>query len=153
MAARISSNTGRFDIADAAAVELLSSESSNPAGTSPARIGLGLIAVQRSDMTAAAEQLSALESLRGTMSGGFSVGAMSIDRLLGLLSHTMGNLDEARGYFEESLKFCRKAGFGPELAWTCCDYADTLLQHHSSTGSEQTGDNFRGVGTSPENEG
>ena len=24
------------------------------------------------------------------------------------------------------------------LAWTCCDYADTLLQRHSSTGSERT---------------
>ena len=23
---------------------------------------------------------------------------------------------------------CRKAGYRPELAWTCCDYADTLLQ-------------------------
>jgi len=26
------------------------------------------------------------------------------------------------------LLFCRKAGYRPELAWTCCDYADTLLQ-------------------------
>ncbi len=24
--------------------------------------------------------------------------------------------------------FSRKADFRPELAWTCCDYADTLLQ-------------------------
>ena len=29
---------------------------------------------------------------------------------------------------EDSLAFCRKAGHRPELAWTCCDYADTLLQ-------------------------
>ncbi len=26
------------------------------------------------------------------------------------------------------LAFCRKGGYRPELAWTCCDYADTLLQ-------------------------
>ena len=24
--------------------------------------------------------------------------------------------------------FCREAGYRPELAWTCCDYADMLLE-------------------------
>jgi len=52
------------------------------------------------------------------------------DRLLGLLSYTMGNLDQAVTHFEDALAFCRK-GFRPELAWTCCDYADTLLQRHT----------------------
>ncbi len=52
----------------------------------------------------------------------------TIDRRLGLLSHTMGNLSQATAHFEDSLSFCRKAGYRPELAWTCCDYADTLLQ-------------------------
>ncbi len=28
----------------------------------------------------------------------------------------------------DSLAFCRKAGYQPELAWTCHDYADALLQ-------------------------
>ncbi len=54
----------------------------------------------------------------------------SADRLLGLLSQTMGNLDTATGHFEEALSFCQKAGYRPELAWTCCDYADTLLQRN-----------------------
>ncbi len=31
-------------------------------------------------------------------------------------------------HFEDTLVFCRKAGFRPELAWTCCDYADTLRE-------------------------
>ena len=53
-----------------------------------------------------------------------------MDRLLGLLSQTMDNLDQAVGHFEDSLAFCRKAGYRPELAWTCCDYADTLLQRN-----------------------
>ena len=52
------------------------------------------------------------------------------NRLLGLLSHTMGNLDEASDHFEDALAFCRKAGYRPALAWTCCDYADTLLQRN-----------------------
>ena len=52
---------------------------------------------------------------------------LAVDRLLGLLCHTMGNLDQASDHFEDALTFCR-AGYRPELAWTCCDYADTLLQ-------------------------
>ena len=53
----------------------------------------------------------------------------SVDRLLGLLSHTMGNLDQAASHFEDSLTFCR-GGYRPELAWTFCDYADTLLRRN-----------------------
>ena len=29
---------------------------------------------------------------------------------------------------EDALAFCRKASLRPELAWTCCDYADTLRE-------------------------
>ena len=57
---------------------------------------------------------------------------MSGDRLLGLLSQTMGNLGDAQTHFEDALAFCRNAGYRPELAWTCCDYADTLLQRNNS---------------------
>ena len=52
----------------------------------------------------------------------------TVDRLLGLLSHIMGNLHQATAHFEDALTFCRKAGYRPELAWTCHDYADFLLQ-------------------------
>lgn len=54
-----------------------------------------------------------------------------VDRLLGLLSRTTGDLDQAAAHFEESLIFCRKGGFRPELAWTCCDYAGMLVQRNS----------------------
>jgi tetratricopeptide (TPR) repeat protein len=136
MAARISGNTDRLDIAEEAAMELLSSDSTAPLNASAARIGLALIAVQRSAMTEAAEQLAALESLRGTMSGGLAL-AISIDRLLGLLAHTMNNLDQACAHFENALPFCRNAGYRPELAWTCCDYADTLLQRNEPGDQEK----------------
>ena len=59
---------------------------------------------------------------------------MSADRLLGLLCQTMGNLDQATGHFEDALAFCRKAGYRPELAWTCCDYADTLRERDGEGG-------------------
>ncbi len=57
----------------------------------------------------------------------------SVDRLLGLLSQTMGNMNQAAAHFEDALAFNRKAGYRPELAWSCCDYADMLLD--PSTGS------------------
>ena len=50
--------------------------------------------------------------------------------VLGLFSHTMDNLDQAMHHFQAALAFCRKGGYRPELAWTCCDYADTLLQRN-----------------------
>ena len=53
---------------------------------------------------------------------------ISADRLLGLLSQTIGNLDQAVIHFEDAMAFCRKAGDRPELAWTCCDYADMQAQ-------------------------
>ena len=74
---------------------------------------------------AAGEQYSHLRSLRGTMWPFCSW--ISADRLLGLLAQTMGNLDKAAEHFEDALAFCRKAGYRPELAWCCCDYADALL--------------------------
>ena len=50
--------------------------------------------------------------------------------LLGLLAQTMGSPDLAAAHFEDALAFCRKAGYRPELAWTCCDYADTLRERN-----------------------
>lgn len=43
----------------------------------------------------------------------------------------MGNLDQATGHFEDALAFCRKAGYRPELPWTCCDYADALREQNA----------------------
>ena len=49
-----------------------------------------------------------------------------VGRLLGLLSQTVGIVGQAANHFEDELEFCREAGYRPELAWTCCDYAGTL---------------------------
>ncbi len=40
-------------------------------------------------------------------------------------------------YFDDALALCRRAGHRPELAWTCCDYADTLLQRNNSGDREK----------------
>ena len=38
----------------------------------------------------------------------------------------MDDLDRGAIHFEDALTFCGMAGYRPELAWTCCDYIDTL---------------------------
>ena len=92
------------------------------------RSGLAIQAVLRRDTALAAEQYAALEPHRGMA----PAAAAANDRVLGLLAQTMGNLDQAVVHFEESLAFCRKGGYGPELAWTCHDFAETLLQRNGS---------------------
>ncbi|MCH7713417.1 MAG: AAA family ATPase, partial [Chloroflexi bacterium] len=124
--ARITGESADLDIAEEAAEAVLSSSSATPIFTYAANLSLGLIAVQRGDVAAAAEQYSALGPYRGTMMAPM-VWWTSADRLLGLLSETMGNSDQAAGHFEDAMVFCRKAGYRPELAWSCCDYADLLL--------------------------
>ena len=121
--AYISGETVHLDLAESAAETVVSAPEVTPWVDSLARSGLGLLAVIREDQAAAAEQYEALEQRRGTL---VAEGFLSIDRLSGLLSQTMGNADQAAAHFEDALIFCRKAGYRPELAWSCCDYADTL---------------------------
>ena len=122
--ARITGVPGRLEIAEAEAS--LSAESVTPQVAQYAKAGLALLAVQKGDRTAAEMHYAYLLGQRGTMMSSIS----SVDRLVGLLSHTMGELDGAVAHFEDALAFSRKAGYRPEVAWTCCDYADTLLQRN-----------------------
>jgi DNA-binding CsgD family transcriptional regulator len=97
-----------------------------------ARAGLGLLAVLRADRAAAEEQYEALEPWRELM-----LMATSSDHVLGLLAHTMGNLDRAVAHFGDAVAFCRKAGYRPALAWSCYDYADLLLSRNGSSDRQQ----------------
>lgn len=63
-------------------------------------------------------------------------GIMATDRLLGLLAPTMDDMNQETSHFEDPLAFCRNGGDRPELAWTCYDYADTLLQRASTSSAE-----------------
>ena len=62
---------------------------------------------------AAGEQYQFLQQYRGIVLPGI---LRSVDRLLGLLTQTMGNLDHALTHFEDAQVFCGKAGYRPELA-------------------------------------
>ena len=102
----------------------------SPAGlfsATMARVGLAMVAVQRGDVASAEEQYSALAPVPGIMV--FYIGT---DQVLGQLSVTLGRLDQAIIHFEDSRAFCRNAGYRPNLAWTCYDYAGALLQRNNS---------------------
>ncbi len=90
-----------------------------------ARAALGLVAAMRCEADSAGEQYQFLQRYRGTVLPAI---LRSVDRLLGILSQTMGVLDQASVHFEDALAFCRRAGYRPELAWSCCDYADALRE-------------------------
>ncbi len=124
--ARITGIPDRLEIAEEAAEEVLSARSVTPLDAVHAKAGLALLAVQKGDQSAAEENYAYLQEHRGTMIEVVS----SVDRLLGLLSQTMGNLNQATTHFDDAPNFCRKAGYRPELAWTCCDYADTLRERN-----------------------
>jgi DNA-binding CsgD family transcriptional regulator len=124
LAAYITGETNWLDLVELLASAVLTSPSPRHV-TEETRAGLALMAVVRADITASGEMYSLLKSHAGTILGD---GAIYADRLLGLLSHTISKFDQAARHFEDALAFCRKAGYRPELAWSLCDYADTLLQ-------------------------
>ena len=122
-AARISGQDQPLEVAEVTAVTMLSSPVITPLIKAFTDIGLGLIAVVRGNPVLAKQEYEAI-----VVDGVGILLSIPEHRLLGLLSHTMGNLDQAMVHYEDALAFCRKAGYRPELAWTCCDYADALLQ-------------------------
>ena len=128
MIARITGGDDHFDIAEEAAQVVISSTSSTPR-LAALKFGRALISVQQNDAAAAERQYSDLAPLRGFVMSGdpLIIGMTTIDRVLGLLAITTGQIDQGIVHFEDAMKFCGMAGFRPELAWTCCDYADALL--------------------------
>jgi DNA-binding CsgD family transcriptional regulator len=126
MVARITRVAERLDIAEAAATTILSSPFCTRRIALVARASLGLMAVLTGNVEVAREHYAALKSAGGTI----LTACLAIDRLLGLVAQAIGQLDEAVAHFEDAYSFCRAGGQRPELAWTCHDYADTLLQRN-----------------------
>jgi DNA-binding CsgD family transcriptional regulator len=125
--ARITGDIDHLDIAESTAEALLSEPSITPIVAMYARVGLALLAVHRDNQSAAAEHYAYFREQQGTMIWTLS----SVDRLIALLSQTAGNLNLACDHFEDALVFSRKAGYRPELARTCHDYADALLRRNA----------------------
>ena len=99
-----------------------------------ARIVAGLAAVAIDDVQQARQQYAKLGNLTGILC---AWGGMSGDRLLGLLAHTADMPKEAAAHFESALEFTGKAGYRLEAAWTCYDFAESLLDSGELAGIER----------------
>ena len=91
----------------------------------------------RGDIVEAQAQYLALGNTRDKAYEGQS--RIAVDRLMGLLCVTLGKLEAAITHFEDAVAFCRDAGYQPELAWTCHDYAEALLRPSNSSGRADPG--------------
>ena len=114
-----------------AVAPVLGSRNVTPLLSAFTRIGLASLVARQEDASAASELYAALESFPRDWL------FRSVPRVMRLLAHTIGKLDDAATHFEESLGFCRKAGYRPELGLTCCDYAETLLKRDNSGDRER----------------
>ena len=114
-----------------AVAPVLGSRNVTPLLSAFTRIGLAILVARQEDASAASELYAALESFPRDWL------FRSVPRVMRLLAHTIGKLDDAAAHFEESLGFCRKAGYRPELGLTCCDYAETLLKRDNSGDRER----------------
>ncbi len=122
--AQITGGDEHFDLAYKLIETMLASPQATQGRIYSANAARAHIAVQLNDVALAREQYTMLEAISESRHSG----GISAHRLLGLLAHTIGNLDGGATHFEESIASCRKAGYRPELAWTCCDYADMLRE-------------------------
>ena len=118
LVARITGAVKRGEGAAALAEGVVAVPGGFPYPSTAARLGLALLAVQRDGVAEASEQYMALKDAPRMV-----LLYISTDRVLGLLSVTMGQLEQAAAHYEDALEFTHRAGYRPELAWTCCDYA------------------------------
>lgn len=131
LTARTANNMDQLTLVESTAKTALASRTTPPTGTERAKTGLAMLSVLQNDPVAAAQYYSEF----ATRNGMELFFAISSDRLLGLLAQTMGNPGQSANHFEDGLAFCRKAGYRPELAWVCCDYADLLIGRNENEDS------------------
>ena len=117
-----------LDVAVDAAKAVLSAPSATPMLALWAKLGLGMVLAQRGEVAEAEEHYADLLPQRGTYSP-----FVGVDHVLGLLAAAMGRLDLAEFHFDDAIAGYR-APISPwnlYIAWTCFDYASTLLARNS----------------------
>lgn len=135
MVARITGVESQLDAARASGEAVRNSPSATTFFAIMATSGLAMVSVLHDDEPAARQHYAELSSYRGTMSPWCLT---AVDRVLGLLSQTMGDLEQALEHFGDSMAFCKKAGYRPELAWTFHDHAGVLLQRAAGDPADTT---------------
>jgi len=134
--AYVAGSTGRLETARRAADPVISSPFVTPFLAFWANAGLAVV----SAMEGAAERASDLYATFKTQRGLYVFGGSpaSVDRILGLLSSTLGDLDVADTHFEQAIAGCRQGGYVLDLAWALYERADVL--------TKQGGEHARQVG-------
>ena len=122
-AARATGDAGLLAQLESAMYEAGKSGFLVPVRQRAADVGYAVVALGRGDKASAKRIYDSLSSKSGRQWG-----LIDPTGLLGLLAHALGYADQAAVHFEGAMAFCRQAGFGPELAWTYCDYADLLRE-------------------------
>jgi class 3 adenylate cyclase/DNA-binding CsgD family transcriptional regulator/tetratricopeptide (TPR) repeat protein len=130
LVARITGNTARTEVADAMNRGIITWPAATPWYRELAWVGLALSALQRGDPLAIESCYTDLRSVQGRMP--YACPHIAGDRLLGLLASACGHFEVAAAHCEAALAFCRQAGYRPELAWTCYDYAGMLIDRIAS---------------------
>ena len=120
----------RFEGAESAARDLLSRGGLRKGDLVHLHAGLGLITVIRGDGEAAGKHYTELLPFRGLVVCPYQ--GFVADHLLALLAGTMGDHTRARDHFNAALTFCRNQGLTLELAYTCWDYAQFLVESTES---------------------
>jgi len=124
IAAKITGAVDRLNVALSAATLVLEHPQSPTLSINQSQAGLGLGAVLSDDANLAAKKYDIVKTWPHT----FMFFSISADRLLGLLTQTMGKLDLATAHFQDALTFCRNGGYRQELAWACHDFSSMLLE-------------------------
>ena len=88
-----------------------------------ARAILGLAAVVNHDQATVLEHYGVVTSGPAIHEGQ----EISAEYVMALLARASGDTDSVESHFEAALKYGRRTGARPALAWACADYAETLL--------------------------
>ena len=124
-------NRRRLEFAESAAGNILASPYIDPFMAWQAKISLCVIAMKRGDIKMLGQH-NGVEIAK--MSDFVSPwGNMSMNRLLGSFACALSNNAVATTHFENSISFCRKSGYRPELARTYYDAAGLLMTHDGAT--------------------
>ena len=115
--ARILESERWFDLSDDASKLMLS----NTVWKWPLIANIGLVASLRGDREAAGRWYEELLRRRGEI-GGY------LGHTLGVIAHASGRLEDAVAHFEQGYVFTGNAGFLPNQAWICHDYAEALFE-------------------------
>ncbi|MBI4219959.1 MAG: AAA family ATPase, partial [Chloroflexi bacterium] len=129
--ARIAGRTDRLDQAAEFAREFLSHRHGQGLFPWLAEACLATVAMSSGDKGTVAGLYPTLSARIGCL----IMMTTSMDRLLGNIAQFLQEYEKAERHYEDALGWSRKAGYVPDLGWTCHDYAEMLV--HRSGGLDR----------------